>query len=279
MSYAKVYRSLWDGTLAERWEVWAVWVFLLAHASAKGLVDMTPGAISRRSCIPLEKVQEALAVLEAEDPTSRSAECQGRRIVRLDPHRDWGWRIVNHDYYRNLRDVENERERVAERVRKHRERRREAVTDVTLGNADVTLGNGLKLQAEAEADAEAKKIESKDTRTLSADVIHDLCVKHGASANQEHLAHALAGKILKHSPWVDPRDLVGIVSHWLERRAAIENPFAYFAKGSEGFTLVECQVRLAREQAEHEDLKRAPPANAVAGLLADLARSKAITHG
>lgn len=114
--FVKIYPSLWDGTLAERWEVWSLFVFMLANCDAEGVLDMTPAAIARRSCIPVEKVEEALAVLEAPDPGSRTADAEGRRVMRLDAHREWGWRIVNYKRYRNMRDetVRREQNRVAQ---------------------------------------------------------------------------------------------------------------------------------------------------------------------
>lgn len=120
--YAKVFRALWDGTLADSWEAWALFVFLLAHADAEGYVDMTPQAIARRSSLPIEAVRRGLEVLEAPDPESRSEAEAGRRLVRIDDRRPWGWRIVNARYYRGLTDAETVRE--AARVRQADRRRR-----------------------------------------------------------------------------------------------------------------------------------------------------------
>lgn len=90
------------------------------------------------------------------------------------------------------------------------------------------------------------------------DAIHAECIRLKTGPNVERTAMSLAGKIRKHSPWVNPVDVVGIVRFWLERRSTIENVFAYFAKDSEGFVFAERAVRLEREQAEHEANKRAP---------------------
>jgi hypothetical protein len=92
--FVKVYRALWDGSLAARPEVAFVFIFLLSHADAEGVVDMTCDAIAARSRVPVEEVQAAIAALEAADPESRSPEEGGARIVRLDAHRTWGWLSV-----------------------------------------------------------------------------------------------------------------------------------------------------------------------------------------
>lgn len=120
--FAKVFESLWDGTLADKWETWSLFVFMLAHADANGVIDMTPEAMARRSCIPLDRVREALAVLEAPDPHSRTPDEDGRRIVLLDTHRSWGWRVVNHGAYRAQRDPVARREQSREAKRRERAR-------------------------------------------------------------------------------------------------------------------------------------------------------------
>ena len=130
MLYAKLFPSLWDGTLGGDWETWSVFVFLLAHADMDGVVDMTPSAISRRSSIPIESVKRALEILESPDPDSRSDELGGRRLERLDEHRSWGWRVVNARKYRDLRNTDQVRAGNAERQRRRRERMR-GVTPVT----------------------------------------------------------------------------------------------------------------------------------------------------
>lgn len=108
--YAKLFKSLWDGTMADDWHLWSLWAFMLAHKDSAGVVDMTHEAIARRSGIPLDIVKAGIAKLEAPDPRSRSKELDGRRIIRLDEHRDWGWEIVNAATYSEMRDPETRRQ-------------------------------------------------------------------------------------------------------------------------------------------------------------------------
>ena len=149
--YAKVHRSLWDGTLAECWEGWAVFVFLLAHCDAEGVVDMTPAAIVRRSGLPAEVVERGLAELLSPDAGSRTSDEGGRRIVLLDEHRDWGWLIVNRARYRDLKDLDEVRAQNRERVRRYRDRQRNAES------RSVTHGNAPSPQTERETETEKKK--------------------------------------------------------------------------------------------------------------------------
>jgi len=152
--FAKVFASLWDGTLADQWETWSLFVFMLAHADQDGVVDMTHGAISRRSCIPLEKVTAAIGVLEAADSRSRSSEEGGRRIVRLDGDRDWGWRVVNYAKYRNLKDLDQRREQNRAAQAKHR-----LIRVCQQPSAAVSNGQPSSPQVEVEAEVEVDRTE------------------------------------------------------------------------------------------------------------------------
>jgi len=118
--FVKVVPALWHGTLYGQADAQLVFLFLLAHAGANGQVDVTPLFIEGSTGIPLDRVRAALLFLEAEDPDSRSPDEGGRRIVRLDEHRSWGWRLVNHARYRWTRDPDARREQTREAMRRAR---------------------------------------------------------------------------------------------------------------------------------------------------------------
>lgn len=118
--YAKVFEQILDSSIAEDYEVRHVFEDLLKLATSEGIVDRTHDAIARRLNIPLNKIQRAISELERPDPKSRSSEHEGRRIIRLDEHRDWGWKIVNHGYYRALKTAEEKRAADALRQRNYR---------------------------------------------------------------------------------------------------------------------------------------------------------------
>lgn len=156
--YGKTFASLWDGTLGESWPAWSTFVFMFANCDRDGVLEMTASAIARRSSIPLETVQSAIALLESPDPHSRSPECEGRRIVPLDD-RGWGWRIVNYPLYRGLRDEDQRRDEARDRMRRKRG------GDVRHCSPSVLRGSPRFAQAEAEAEAEAE--ESKNGTVCS----------------------------------------------------------------------------------------------------------------
>lgn len=110
--YGKMYRQMYHGTLATTgpWQALVTFQQFIVLADKDGIVDMTPESISRETTIPLEIIRAGIAALELADPDSRTPDEDGRRIVRLNETRSWGWRIVNYAHYRNLRTEEDRRE-------------------------------------------------------------------------------------------------------------------------------------------------------------------------
>lgn len=143
--YGKIHVSMYDSTLAEDWRALITFQQMIALCDADGIVDMTPTALQRRTGIPIEHIEAGIKFLENPDPYSRTPDEDGRRIVRIDEHRPWGWLIVNYGKYRALADSDTVREQTRERVRRYRERRAQQQIegcDVTECNGDVTGSNG-----------------------------------------------------------------------------------------------------------------------------------------
>lgn len=120
--FAKVFTQIFDSSIAEDYRVRLVFEDFLKLADKDGIVDMTRESISRRTNVPLEIVTMGIDALERPDTTSRTPELNGRRLKRLDEHRDWGWKIVNFRKYRESAD--REMLRMSESARKQEYRRR-----------------------------------------------------------------------------------------------------------------------------------------------------------
>ena len=108
--YAKIFASLYQGTLRGRTHEILVFTNLLAHADAAGYVDKHFRAVAEETGLTQEEVRAAILILEAPDPESRSPECAGARLIRMDEHRAWGWKIVNHGKYRAIKNEDDRRE-------------------------------------------------------------------------------------------------------------------------------------------------------------------------
>lgn len=136
--YTKVFRSIYDGTLADNWQAMVTFQQMLILADSQGVVDMTPSAMARITGIPLEILAAGIAVLEAPDAGSRTPEMEGRRIARLDAHRDWGWFLVNFAKYRAMQTREEKNEADRERMRSKRAAERSNVSQGVAGCSNVS---------------------------------------------------------------------------------------------------------------------------------------------
>src|SRR5690348_4204565 len=104
--YGKIFAQIYDSSLCENWKAMITFQQLIVLCDSRGIVDMTHEAISRRTNIPLDIIREGISALEQPDARSRSDVADGRRLSRLDEHRDWGWQIVNHGYYQRLASMD-----------------------------------------------------------------------------------------------------------------------------------------------------------------------------
>lgn len=109
--YGKIFESIYDGTIAVNWKAMITFQQMIVLCDSGGIIDMTPPALSRRTNIPIDIIQEGISYLELPDEYSRSQLEEGRRIIRIDENRNWGWQIVNHAYYRDLASREDKREK------------------------------------------------------------------------------------------------------------------------------------------------------------------------
>ena len=155
--YGKIFDSIYDGTLYGQWEAIVTFQQMIVLADADGVVDMTPPAIAARTSIPLEIIQNGLAILQEPDPYSRTPGSDGRRIEHIDAHRPWGWVIVNYSKYKHLQDADTVRAQTRERVRKHRESKAAKETASNAPKRDVTDGNGQKRHTDTDTDTDTSK--------------------------------------------------------------------------------------------------------------------------
>jgi hypothetical protein len=138
--YSKLFGSIITSSLwVEDHIVIRVWIAMLASCNAKGEVEgAVPGFASLCRITP-DEMREALSILLAPDPDSRSKTLEGRRLVEIPG----GWRIVNYlEYRERLQEKEGSK---AQAMRESRQRKKE----VTDGNAlpNVTLPASASVDA------------------------------------------------------------------------------------------------------------------------------------
>jgi hypothetical protein len=156
--YAKLFTSIYQGTLRGNSHGLLVFTNLLAHCDKLGCVDMHPRAIAEEVGLSPAQVRAALDELEAPDSESRSPENEGRRIVRLDAHRAWGWTVVNYAKYRAIRDEDDRREQNRLSQERWRNKQKQGQSaPISHVSQDKPQSAHTEAEADTEADTEAEK--------------------------------------------------------------------------------------------------------------------------
>ncbi len=159
--YAKIFDSMYEGTLYGKWQAIVTLQQMLVLCDSNGVIDMTPEAISGKTSIPLEIINEGIKVLSEPDPHSRTPGEEGRRITTIDAHRPWGWVIVNHRKYQLLKSMEEKRE--ADRIRMAEKRKTSKNSDV----AD-SRGESRKSPTQTQTHTQTKDLKPTGSATPSA---------------------------------------------------------------------------------------------------------------
>lgn len=114
---------LWDKLVmssvwSESKEVKILWITLLALKDRYGEVKGSVIGLANSARLTPEETMQALDVLRNPDPFSSSIEHEGRRIENIKG----GWRILNHEKYREM--IQEEYKRVYNREKKRESRQR-----------------------------------------------------------------------------------------------------------------------------------------------------------
>lgn len=165
--YTKVFRQIYDGTLADNWQALVTFQQLLILADDSGVVDMTVGAIHRTTGIPTDILEAGISALEAPDVGSRTPDMEGRRIVRLDEHRPWGWFLVNFRKYRQM--TSREEKKAADRDRINAKRHGENTKKISPVATCRKVSQGVADVAHTEADTDTKAERSKELALSPSD--------------------------------------------------------------------------------------------------------------
>ena len=152
-----MFGSMWQGSLYGRFEASAVFMVFLSLCDRDGRVDMTPEAIAGTCGWPLDFIRSGIAELEKPDPRSRTPDEDGRRIIRLDDHRDWGWMITNYAKYRDEMRSMDRREYLRQKKREQRARQQ-----LSTGQPSSTSINRCQPIADAEAEADSRGRQEKN---------------------------------------------------------------------------------------------------------------------
>ena len=123
--YTKLFSSILTSTVwCEDAYTRVVWVAMMASKDRDGIVEGSIPGFARVANVTVEQMEKAVQVLCSPDVHSRTPDHEGRRIECVPG----GWRVLNHDVYRDMESSEHRREKDAERQQRHRERKSRPVT-------------------------------------------------------------------------------------------------------------------------------------------------------
>ncbi len=133
--FAKLYSTILDSSVwGESKDVKILWVTLLAMGAEKGgLIEASVGGLARRAGLTREECEAALETLLAPDEDDKSGVDEGRRLQKTER----GWRITNHQYYRDFRTEKQVQDAERQQRKRERDKSRCGVTqrDVTESHA------------------------------------------------------------------------------------------------------------------------------------------------
>ena len=132
--YTPVFNTVLDGTLYGKWPHTGIWVCLLSQVDKHGNIDMVPALLAAKIGVSVEILIQTIHDFMEPDPGSRTKVADGRRLELIDPAaRDWGWRVINHEVYRQrARSKEQVADgRNAAKVKRYKERHHKTPVDTS----------------------------------------------------------------------------------------------------------------------------------------------------
>lgn len=140
--YTKLFRSIVASTIwREPHTVRIVWITMLAMANKNGIVEASLPGLADLARVSIQECEEALNALSSPDKYSRTPDYEGRRIMVSDG----GWKILNHEKYRNKMGADERREYLRQKQQESREKRK----------LDSARSDSSTLSTQSEADAQA----------------------------------------------------------------------------------------------------------------------------
>lgn len=151
VTFTKLFASITESTVwCEPDATRITWIAMLAMADSQGRVWASIPGLANRARVTVEQAKKAIETFLSPDEYSRTPDHEGRRIEAIDG----GWRLLNHEKYRNIRDSEAAKEAKRKYINERRRREREEKAEKVEGKiSTVERGRTQSNQAEAEAEA------------------------------------------------------------------------------------------------------------------------------
>jgi hypothetical protein len=179
--YNKLFTKILDSSIwLESTPTRIVWLTFIAVMDEDGFAAFASvGNVAHRARVTLEEAAAAIALLEGPDPDSGDPDNQGKRLERVPG----GWMVLNAKKHRDMVTRVVIQEQTRERVRRHRELKRNSNGSETHQplpcNAPVTPSESESdTETKARSEARKEKISSRKTATHpSADALGERFVR------------------------------------------------------------------------------------------------------
>jgi hypothetical protein len=118
--YGKAFASMYTGSMVGSGApVFAVWGYVIANKERSGEIDLHPVMVGAILGEPPSTIEAAIEKLCSPDPRSRNTAEDGRRLIQCGPG-PYRYRVVSHEFYRELYCEEDRRDAKREWDREHR---------------------------------------------------------------------------------------------------------------------------------------------------------------
>jgi len=119
--FTKLFSSILASTVwREPDHVRLVWITMLAMKGRDQVVEASLPGLADFARVSVEKCVEALEILKAPDPYSRTKDHEGRRIREVEG----GWEVLNGEKYRDKMSCDERREANRVYQQRHRDRKK-----------------------------------------------------------------------------------------------------------------------------------------------------------
>lgn len=146
--YGKHFQSMYTGSMfGAGANIFAVWGYVISH-TRDGTCELNPSYLAAVLGMNISEVLMAINFLCQPDPSSRSKEQDGRRLIREG---EYQYIVPQAEKYRKIRSRDDQRESNRERQRKFRESHR-----ITREITTVTKNNDIS-EADPDPDPESEK--------------------------------------------------------------------------------------------------------------------------
>jgi len=174
VTFTKLFASITESTIwCEPDTTRLCWITMLAMADSRGRVFGSIPGLANRAIVSVDSARTAINTFLSPDPDSRSSIAEGRRIEVIDG----GWRLINHEKYRALRDEESIKESKRNWAKKARAKAKEVDQNVDISvdcRSQENAVDRIRHNAEAEAEAYAENHIGNSLPRCPVDKIVDL---------------------------------------------------------------------------------------------------------